>query len=256
MTKPVLYPVSMGSNGAKRVQQSLNCLKVYPDRAYKPKKNHVVIVWGQKQAPKWAPIAEAVGTPIINHWSAIAKSANKITAFQEMEKAGVAVVPFTTDKNVALEWQKKKFRVMARTKVSSQGGAGIHVIKPDMQMIDAPLYTVFQARCVEYRYHVAFGKVINIQQKKRKHGQDADDFVRNHENGWVYCREGVEEIPEISEQCIKAVAACGLHFGAVDVMWHPEKRRVGILEINSAPGLDADHSVETYVEAFKKQFPQ
>ena len=98
----------------------------------------------------------------------------------------------------------------------------------------------------EYRYHVAFDKVILPTKKILSEGETDDTLIRNHQDGkWIQitCKE-----PErFSQACIAAVKMHGLHFGAVDFL------NIGgnpvILEINTAPGLQVDNRLDAYAEA-------
>lgn len=52
------------------------------------------------------------------------------------------------------------------------------------------------------------------------------------------------------EQSKLAVKACGLDFGAVDIIWNNHYQKAYVLEINTAPGLEGS-SVDNYRKAFE-----
>ena len=98
------------------------------------------------------------------------------------------------------------------------------------------------------------GAVVDIQRKARKRDV-ADDAVnwqvRNLDGGFIFAREGVVEAPEASEEALKAVAALGLDFGAVDIMYNARENKYYVLEVNTAPGL-AGTTLEGYAKRFRE----
>lgn len=110
-------------------------------------------------------------------------------------------------------------------------------------------YVQYLKARAEYRYHVAFGKIILCTKKKLAEGEEDDSIIKNHQNGkWlqVVCKE----TPRFSASCVKAVAALGLDFGAVDFINY--KTEPVILEVNTAPGLQVQNRLDAYVKAFKE----
>jgi glutathione synthase/RimK-type ligase-like ATP-grasp enzyme len=90
----------------------------------------------------------------------------------------------------------------------------------------------------EYRVHVFKDAVIDVQQKRKRREADVDYRVRNHEGGWVFCRENVDCPADVTREALKAVHALGLNFGAVDVGWNEHYEEACVYEVNSAPGLE------------------
>ena len=93
--------------------------------------------------------------------------------------------------------------------------------------------------------------MIDIQQKKKVNGGDANFEVRNHSNGWIYAREGVVIPDEAITHSIDSINALGLDFGAVDVIVGRDTGAINILEINTAPGLEGT-TLTKYVEAIQE----
>ena len=77
-----------------------------------------------------------------------------------------------------------------------------------------------------------------------------DYQVRNHENGWVYCRDDLDVPASVFSDATSAVAALGLDFGAVDIIWNQNQARSYVLEVNTAPGLEGT-TLTKYVEAIR-----
>ena len=108
----------------------------------------------------------------------------------------------------------------------------------------------------EYRVHVfrELG-VIDVQQKRRDTSvpeEERNSYIRNHDAGWVFCRENVQPPQAVLNASVDAVLALGLDFGAVDIGFH---NNIGpcIYEINTAPGLEGQTLVN-YAQAFKRLF--
>jgi glutathione synthase/RimK-type ligase-like ATP-grasp enzyme len=75
--------------------------------------------------------------------------------------------------------------------------------------------------------------------------------VRNLAGGFVFTREGFT-LPTACETAAHLVVkACGLDFGAVDVIWNETQQKAYVLEINTAPGLEGQ-TVDDYVTFFKE----
>lgn len=177
-------------------------------------------------------------------------TANKIQAFQRFAQEGVSHVPYTTSKAAAQRWLAATADaiVFARTP-SGQGGSGIHVVRRGERLPDMPLYTKYIRKQKEFRVHVVEGSVIDVQQKKKRHGAPDGALVRNLENGWIYAHEDVVEPTGLRDLGIGAVRAVGLAFGAVDIIWNEREDRCYVLEVNSAPGL-CETTAKKYADAF------
>jgi D-alanine-D-alanine ligase-like ATP-grasp enzyme len=124
--------------------------------------------------------------------------------------------------------------------------------------VEAPLYTVYVPKKMEFRVHVFKGNdasfIVDIQRKIKKPDAEVKDWkIRNLDNGFIYARNGVEEIvPEdVRVQARCAFDLSGLDFGAVDVIFNEGQGRAYVLEINTAPGISGT-TVENYADAFRK----
>jgi hypothetical protein len=95
--------------------------------------------------------------------------------------------------------------------------------------------------------------VIDIQQKRKRReteNENVDYQVRNHDNGWVYCREDVN-LPDVAIQLAKdALLSLGLTFGAVDLIYNAKRDAYYALEVNTAPGLEGT-TLENYTSYFQ-----
>jgi glutathione synthase/RimK-type ligase-like ATP-grasp enzyme len=158
------------------------------------------------------------------------------------------------------EWTTHKGKVtkeglwVARTKLTGFGGEGIILFDPKEELPpDAPLYVQYKKKKKEFRVHVFKGEVIDITQKKKRKDFDGEinTKIRNYANGWVYCREDIEEPDDLRLQATLAVGALGLDFGAVDCIWNEKENKTYILEANTAPGMEGQ-TIEAYKNAILK----
>lgn len=242
-----IYAYKLGSATAKELAKGLGTLIVRPDGNFKNSRlQHKVINWGSTELPKW----KYSDNTFLNHPKNVANAVNKLVSFHLLMEAGVPTVEFTVDRSVALGWLSES-PVVVRKIVNSSQGKGIEIVEQG-ELPVAPLYTKFIPKAREYRVHVFNGKVIDVQQKRRR--ADLEDtpsgLIKNLENGWVYCREDITPLPEGAEQvAINAVRALGLDFGSVDML--SKKGSVYVLEVNSASGLEGV-TLEKYITEFKK----
>jgi hypothetical protein len=158
--------------------------------------------------------------------------------------------------------------IVARTLTRSHSGRGI-VLSPPAPLPDAKLYTVLKRRrgLREYRVFLYDGKMIDVVQKKRKglatlteeHGAEAaatwwDDrerqVIRCWANGWAFCH-GNMDVPANDPvfENIALVSGRLLTWGCVDVLVDSHSKEWYLIETNSAPGLDAGNTQQTFINA-------
>lgn len=256
MRKLYFLPYNMGSGSIKELQGVLGGLRIKEKGKYgfNPSK-HLVVNWGNSHVPYWHnPVSCGVTSPaILNHYARIGVAVNKLLAFQKFKEANVPTPEFTTDASVARSWTNQEGVVFCRTMLSASEGRGIVVANKPEAVVAAPLYTRLFPKDKEYRVHVFKGAVIDFVQKKLKKGElenpNRSKYIRNTENGWVFCREGVSISEEAKQISINAVKALGLDFGAVDIAVN-KKGQVVVFEVNTAPGLEGT-TVQKYAEAIK-----
>jgi glutathione synthase/RimK-type ligase-like ATP-grasp enzyme len=178
---------------------------------------------------------------------------NKLNTFKALQAAKVSIPEFTTDKATAENWVRAGTTVLARTKLNASEGRGIVICK-ELPLVDAPLYVKLIKKKKEFRVHVMNGQVIDLQEKRRRNGvrqpdgKLIDGTIRNIGHDWVFCRENIVEPAGLREIGIAAVRACGLMFGAVDVIWNEYHNRLYALEVNTAPGL-CESTATSYARA-------
>lgn len=247
MLKPVIYPYKMASNSAKLLASSLNCRRVYPDRNYHPRPNHLIINWGNSEHPSW--YIQGNTTQWLNYPYFVSIAANKLKTFDQLY-SNVHVPEYTTNKDIAKEWVEEGHKMFCRQSLTSHSGYGIVIAETVEQLVDAPLYVQAVNKNKEYRVHVFNGQVIDYQQKKKRNDFEGGiSGIRNYSNGWIYARDEVQLPEEVANESIKAVNTLSLNFGAVDICIDRDNK-IYTFEINTAPGLGGLTTLQKYTEAF------
>lgn len=257
-TKLVFYPYKMGSESAKALSASLNeagitTKRVRPDGNYRPFNSHVIVNWGNSQPPtSW----DCPNT-ILNNPTNVAIASNKLSTFENLFECEVSTPAWTINREEAVDWLNDRHIVICRTKLNAHSGDGIVIAKTIEDLVDAPLYTKYTKKRNEYRVHVFMGEVIIVQEKKRDaevvDRTDAQALIRSHQNGWVFCREGVVASDRLKSLAIDAVNALGLDFGAVDIIYNQHLDTYYVLEVNTAVGLSGQ-TLTDYTNAFANYF--
>lgn len=226
------------------------------------RRDDIIINYGNRSAP-----SERFGSAhTINAQSALNNAANKLTALTVMRDAGVSTLPFTTSQAEAQTWVSRGDVVYSRTTLNGHSGEGIVVsdgrtdaTSPQTRadiiagVPQAPLYTKgITGQRREWRIHVFKGHIIHAQVKRRRNGyQELPEYredVRNHSTGWIYATENMNPNQAVLRNSLLAVQAMGLDFGAVDVISYRDD--AWVLEVNTAPGLQADTTMTAYCDAF------
>jgi predicted ATP-grasp superfamily ATP-dependent carboligase len=215
------------------------------DPAKTPRGRELVMNWG---STKEEPTAVCTW---LNAPEKVKVASDKLATFTTLKAANVMVPDFTADINVAKGWIADDKIVLARKRLNGHSGQGIKVCKTVEEIPEGyPLYVKYVRKESEFRVHVFRGQVIDYVQKKKREGISDEEFnkyIRSYNNGWVFCRDDIEDSAKVKEEAIKAVAALGLDFGAVDIV-KTNKNKVFVLEVNTAPALEGT-TVEKYKAA-------
>ncbi len=227
----LVYPYKLGSKSSKALAQALNSIRIRPYGRYRARYYDTVINWGNTTIPYW-------GGNILNKPENVALATSKLTTFQKFQEHNVPCPDWTTDKQTAKQWITEGHEVYARTQLSGHSGSGIVVCSDPNNLTHAKLYTKRVKAKYEFRVHVFKGKVIDFQQKKRRNGAEANPYIRNHSNGYVYARSDVALPEVVAQAATKAVSALSLDFGAVDIGYVSLHNTAYCYEVNTAPGLE------------------
>ena len=244
MSRLIIVPYKMGSASCKALKEALvaagvHALQVKPDSpTFRPRDSDRYIYYGGLHNGWWAQTPRTT-LNIVRYYAT-----NKWHSFGILKDANLSTVEWTTDKTVAATWPT----TVARATLTGHSGQGITIHQQGEQLPTVPLYTKYMKKTFECRIHVMNGKVIDGQiKKKRANAEETNTLVRNIHTGWVYCREGYTPAEEAKQLAIAAVAALGLDFGAVDLIYNQYYNQYYILECNTAPGLTGT-TLNNYVQ--------
>lgn len=249
MNRVRIYPYNMYSEGARALADALNVYLIKREGSkYVARAGDVVINWGNGSLP--VSIQRAT---IINKPENVEIARNKLRFFRRARDAdaGLNVPDFTNDSNEAAEWLREGETVLARSTLTGTGGEGITIVE-NLDQLNAlnfrniRLYVKYVPKVREYRVHVIDGHVVDIQRKVKRAdlANDAVNWkIRNHENGFVFARGAVENVPErelikVKAQAMQACIQCGLDFGGVDVIFNERRDAAYVIEVNTAPGIE------------------
>lgn len=261
----VIMPYIMASESAKILAEKLRCTRIRRENSrYRYKEDHTVINWGCPERPEHIP-AEA---KVINQFDAVKKASNKKEAFNVLAGIGVNTPEVTEHIKMARAWLENGYCVLARTILNGHGGKGIVIMDTPEELVEAPLYTRYIPKKSEWRVHVFNGVVVDATRKVLSEDhpdkENVNWKVRNHDNGFIFQRYNPKKLNPDGEpalerdlipssaktQAIAAVAALGLDFGAVDIIWNASMKRAFVLEVNTAPGI-AETTSDIYAQFFR-----
>ena len=241
-SRAVLFPYKIGSQSAKLLAQivteklGLKVRRVRHDGHYRPRPRSLVVNYGSNSRPHWPQFGTWLNCP-----EACAKAGNKLSAFREFQRAGLAIPAFTTDRSEAERWIADEATVVCRTILNGHSGRGIVLSNEEHPLVQAPLYVKYKKKRKEFRVHVFQGQVIDVAEKRRRRREvrppTFDGYIRNLANGWVFCRDAVVRPHDLDTLSTTACRALGLDFGAVDIIWNERENKCYLLEVNTAPGL-------------------
>ena len=250
-SRVAIAPYKRGSKSARLLKKGLSealgrdVLFITPERVGLCKPSRVIINWGSSGV-------SGTNATVINSASAVSVAANKHRSLLHFKLADVPHPEYTTDKDKAKDWIEQGFKVVCRTLLTAHSGQGIVVAKQQDELVDAPLYTKYIRKQKEFRVHVFSSKILDIQEKRRSSSvDDHHPYIRNHANGYVFCRGDINEPSDLRGVATSAVNALGLDFGAVDVVWNEAQDKCYVLEVNTACGLEGS-TVNKYVNAIKE----
>lgn len=250
-----IYPYRRGSKSVKALSEELNAkvIKLVGSK-FKGKPNKLVLNWGCTDLPN-----EVKKCQVINNPDNVGLAANKLEFFTHIRdgELDVNIPEFSQDKGWAAKKIVSGHLVVIRTILTGHSGAGI-VIADNLDTLNenpAPLYVEYIKKKYEYRVHVIGGVAVDVQRKARNRDVPDDEVnwkVQNLAGGFIYARnEGLAFEERMLDLAVRAVEACELDFGAVDIIYSKQRDKYYVLEVNTAPGL-AGTTLEKYCLMLKK----
>lgn len=244
-----IYPYKQGSRSAAALAAALGGrVLLLNGSRFRARADDLVINWGSSGNDPGDTRAFWGG--IKNNGICVREASDKLRSFIAMRNADVSVPHFWTA--AADIPEDVRWPVVCRTVLNGHSGRGIVMANNREELVPAPLYVEYVPKQDEYRVHVVAGEVIAVQQKRRIHDHPNPNWqVRNHANGFVFARCDVVCPDSVTANAVAAVAALGLDFGAVDVVWNARREMAYVLEVNTAPGLEGT-TVDDYANAFRR----
>lgn len=245
-----IYAYNKASEGAKALAEALGAKRIkHNNSKFKPGRGKVIINWGSSTIPDEYRVCHILNLP-----GSVAVVSNKLKFFELITDSDVRILEWTKDVEQARTWANEGSVIVERHVLQGHSGGGIRITDKALDIQRAPLYTKYVPKKDEYRIHFVGDKIIYAQQKKRRldvADEDIDWQVRNHDNGFIYARENVIIPDDVTNQALATIKACGLDFGAVDIIYNKKQNQAYVLEVNSAPGLEGQ-SVIDYASAIKE----
>lgn len=251
-----VYPYKSASKSAKSLSNIMGIKRIKHNNS-RYNGGGIVINWGATRFPIWER-----QTLVLNYPLAVVTSTNKLHLFNLIHNNNLThnnrpIIPdFCDNINRAREMIRDGNVVLCRTLLSSHSGRGIVVAETEEQLVEAPLYTRYLPKKLEYRIHLGKNpetnhiSVIDCQQKIRDPNKNPTSWkVRSHDNGFIYVRNNIHLNPDILKACVQVFQISGLDFGAIDVIYNEKRNEINVLEINTAPGLEGQ-TVNSYAEFF------
>lgn len=250
-SRVAIAPYKRGSKSARLLRDALTqelgrrVLFIAPERVALCKPSRIVINWGSSM------VYDSRAT-VINNSVCVGVAANKLSTLNSFAFRNIPHPDYATDKQQAIDWLTQGHKVVCRQLLTAHSGQGIVVAKQQEDIVDAPLYTKYIIKKKEFRVHVFRSKIIDIQEKRRSSTASSHHpYIRNHANGYVFCRGDIDEPIDLRPTAVSAVQALGLDFGAVDIVWNEAQNKCYALEVNTACGLEGS-TVHKYVQAIKE----
>lgn len=262
-----IEPYKRYSGGAKALSKRIGVLRATPKQVQKHGTFDTIINWGNSER-------RFANATYINDPQAVAIASNKIHTARRFGEAYIPQPKYTTDRRCATEWVSEGRAVLCRTLTHAHGGRGIVLVNRGFEpsprgrvgrggirrgnvLVDAPLYTRYVKKAEEYRVHVFDGEVIDVQQKRKRQevpNEEVDYQIRNHDTGWVFCRDGLVCPDIVLQSAVRAVSVLGLDFGAADIGYNRAGESCLVYEVNTAPGIEGS-TLDSYYEAILKRLP-
>jgi hypothetical protein len=260
----IIYACKAGATSARELQEELKCRYIghaENENVREIPLGTLVVNYGFGYMPEWA---NGQKVRYLNDPRKVSNKISKVAQIKKFVRADVPTLELTTIPDRARDWLNQGFRVLARVD-DGKDGEGIRVLTPaknrDGNVVPyADFYTKEFKKVSEFRVHVFNGKVIDLVQRKQgKNWKEPDslekEVVRSWGNGWIFAHYNKDDAPYelMRKSAIEAVAAVELDFGAVDILVDA-RNNIAVCEVNSAPGLIKDETINAYVKAIEEAY--
>jgi glutathione synthase/RimK-type ligase-like ATP-grasp enzyme len=173
---------------------------------------------------------------------------NKYEAMIAFNKAGVPI-PTVFDAHpfhIRTQMKTNPFPWLARNIWHKEGDDIVPVRTYEEAMAQVgkkDFFSVFVPTRTEYRVWVFGNKALAVYDKEFKGDGEYEGFQRNHDFGFKFVnKDDLLGSTTLTKPAVKAVAAIGLDFGAVDLLMG-KNGSIYVLEVNSMPHIDSSKRV-------------
>lgn len=178
---------------------------------------------------------------------------DKIAQYQWFQAQGIPALEFTVDAADADHWFSDGHVVIGRQLTNASCGKGIVVFDPAHDIgatpfdLDIPVYTKYKKKKREFRVHVFRDSVVAVVEKKLRSNWNGERNakIRNLANGFVFCT-CTDEPAGLRELAVKAAGVVQSDFRGVDVGFNEKQQELFVIEVNSAPGIQAESTLIAY----------
>lgn len=247
------------SRSGRALADSLGVSPAYVNSQRRCRGTRYVINWGVSTAPEGLVQDTLIYS---NFPAAVARCVDKFNTLLALVNFNIPCIDYSTESFDATRWLEEDGKIVVRHITTGHSGEGIQIVRKGQEIPIAPLYTRYFTKQAEYRVHVFYGRVILIQQKRRMRsdrraeGMDESHLIRTHGNGWAFTLDSLDchqrgYTAQLEQLSLSAANAVGIEHGAVDVLVNHDKDNLAVVcEINSAPSLEGESTLNAYTEAF------
>ena len=203
---------------------------------------------------RWGCTAKANKKPekVLNWQAAINSASQKLDSLLLMKDQGLLVPDIYTPSSPDIQ-----FPVYGRAPQHTGGTDIVLCLQKRDLAIAADKGCTYFTRLIptdrEFRVHVFGDKIIKISEKVLTNPDLWQPHIRNLSTGYTFRQPDERPGARVRYAAVAAVDVHKLHFGAVDIVvgddGHPY-----ILEVNTAPGLTTDSSLEAYGTRILEEF--
>lgn len=183
---------------------------------------------------------------------------DKLEQLELLHDAGLSAVEFNEDRryvigrlNLGEMWWGRKRRHSQGTDIQLPWKNGRVGGMLRQKWLSSDYWVRFEPSVDEWRIHIVDGRSVARGRKVHSQPSTRTALVRSRRNGWhqTHSDSPTDEMRVLAKQACKA---CGLDVAAVDILVK-ENGDLVVLELNLAPSLRDDYTLEAYARAFERR---
>ena len=264
-----IHAYNNGSSSASRLANSLGIRKLNHGRSnYRPRDGHVILNWGASEIRNDPLVERANVVQWLNNPESLGTFVNKKRFFEEFnpDNDNPMFLEWTDDHGRVMDWYNQGIPFILRSTLTGHSGEGITYVDPNRDDDDENvprqgsyrLCTKYFKKKDEFRIHFFKGVLFFVQQKRKRNELEEGELdirIRTHANGYNFCHtDRFCRVPEevkrtaarFAEDCLEG----NLDFGAIDILYNRRMELAKVIEVNTAPSLEGETTLEKYSEVF------